>query len=323
MPRAASPVCVTYAAPGDVGGWTIGGSVPWTFEEPPDKRLRLSVDLSCILPAWSAAAARGDAGILDERCDKRLRRWGDDGPPASAGPEAACRRSHFALDEPSDQADYRSEVSLGQLPSKRPRTTEEAWWAQRPGEELRFVWGPLPLRATEPHRMLVQAPPPVLAAEDAAMDGGAGDMLSDKATAATANDAGSRETRVVRETREVMAFRSTGCTALVPYLGPYFGPTAAACWLRAGGSTTLLPPAARLAGGGGALALKVPVAQVVVDDQEELRAVVVHRSQALHAARRLGQTMRHVQHYQLLDDGHVLIPISANFQEASRMSEDE
>mmetsp|Transcript_163502 Transcript_163502/g.524245 ORF Transcript_163502/g.524245 Transcript_163502/m.524245 type:complete len:315 (+) Transcript_163502:85-1029(+) len=309
MPHAASPVCITYAAL-SVGALGFEGAVPWSFEEPHFKRPRLCSG-SQPQPRLSGTADGGEHG-------------GAQAFAASASPSAASlglrRRSSAAVEFDADtSADclgvacgsasiledasaWRSSGALGQLPPKRLRTVEGLWWSGRPGEASvnsevsaekspdktsSFVWGPLPALSMDAD----QSPWCCTAAAD--------DLDMDDPRAATSlQGAPTREGSA--------AARSAGMNSLA--LVPYLGPAGIASWLRSG-SALCMQPAPCLSVREAALSMAVRVAQVVVDDMEELRAVVVHRSQALSAAHRLGQDIRDAERYQLLDDGHVLIPV--------------
>jgi len=259
---------------------------PWNFEEPRLKRPRLGS-----LGLGGAAAGGGEGGASKES-------------PSESGPLSV------------DRADWRWLNNLGELPPKRLRS-EVAWPVVRSaahgeaaekscravGRDCRerslhaapstFEWGALPAVSEV---MSAEASP---AQHPASASSAARPPREEDAAVAMEED---QDGSAGRGSQEVSL---SACTALVPYLRPA---SLASTFLRTCGALRIMPEW-RISAHDLVLRERVLVAEVLLDDAEELYAFVVPESQVALAAFRFGQCPRPVETYDERGPGLRIVPL--------------
>lgn len=216
----------------------------------------------------------------------------------------------------TDRADWRRLDNLGELPPKRLRC-EVAWPVERLAQRCKtfdkgcdsvgsdcgerspraasstFEWGALPALPME-----------VAAAEVASEDS---PMTTDTANMDDAPYALSRQAQTAR----------SRCTALVPYLKPSaVAASLSTAFLHSGAALRLMPEL-RISASELALREKVQVSEVIVDEADELYALVVRENQVALAAYRLGQCPRPAETYDEREPGLRIVPVCGSSSSGS------
>eukprot|EP00405_Crypthecodinium_cohnii_P018553 CAMPEP_0206464396 /NCGR_PEP_ID=MMETSP0324_2-20121206/27191_1 /ASSEMBLY_ACC=CAM_ASM_000836 /TAXON_ID=2866 /ORGANISM="Crypthecodinium cohnii, Strain Seligo" /LENGTH=310 /DNA_ID=CAMNT_0053937019 /DNA_START=132 /DNA_END=1064 /DNA_ORIENTATION=- len=309
MPRASSPVCVTYASaalPSMMCGSPLPPSAPWNFdEEPACKRPRLGGDCGPLVEGCSLGMHPAD----QIRPQRRTAAVLDLGPTSS---------DFFGSDHDPMLSDELCLRPLGQLPPKRIRS-DARWWNGRPGKEAStFKWGPLPSTTMDIDRSRQSSAGSEDAPDVVSMDLDTPTCVSSQGGRGC-EPAVTREVSAANQAKGVSS--SASCTALVPYLGAPLRPAHALSLLKSGSLVTFLPRPRLDVRDHAAFNSTVEVAQVFIDAaSEKLQAISVPRSQAFVAARRLGLSLEcssaakalAVLKELELEDGNVLLPVPSS-----------
>jgi len=112
--------------------------------------------------------------------------------------------------------------------------------------------------------------------------------------------------------RQEQAGARSACTALVPYLRPSaIAASLSTAFLQSGAAWRMLPEL-RISTSELALRSKVNVVEVMLDDVDELYALVVHESQVALAAYRMGHCPRPVETYDEREPGFRILPVNSS-----------